>query len=181
MKFKLLNIVVFLTALISITGNVNANTICSFGCLPDPSTPPVETSSSFTEILSLGNSIVDIQNEGLIFLDSFLFDNLASLSIDEATGIYFGLSAYPSAVPENMEILTTLGLSDGLIQGSIGAEYLILREFDNTDSLILAATQGVVVLDTATLFASAVPIPASIWLFGSGLVVLLGATKKKSV
>ena len=71
MKFKSLNIVAFLTVLISITGGAKANTICSFGCSTDPSTPPAETPSSFTEILSLGNSIVDIQNEGLIFLDSF--------------------------------------------------------------------------------------------------------------
>ena len=103
------------------------------------------------------------------------------MSIDESTEIYFGLAAYPSAIPENMEILTTLGLDNGLIQGGIGAEYLILRVFDNTDSLILSATQGVVVLDTDTLLASAVPLPASIWLFGSGLLVLLGATKRKSL
>ena len=53
-------------------------------------------------------------------------------------------------------------------------------QFGETDTLMLDATLGIVVLDTDELFVSAVPLPAAFWLFASGASLMFGVSRRRT-
>ena len=171
-------IVYTIIVLLIMSSEAYAGTICVGSCPAEPGPDEGPILPAISEITSSGNSVLDIQNDGLILLDTYIYDNL-TIDIAASTTIYFGLGALPPGleIPGDF-ILNVLGLGNGgSILGSIAADHLLLRQFDNTDQLTLSASQGVVVFDTATLIAT--PIPAAMWLFGSGLVMLMLSARRK--
>ena len=74
--------------------------------------------------------------------------------------------------------LVSLGLS-APYSGQVGVEVTYIGDFFNGDVL---STNDIPIepdLDTTNLTINAIPIPAAIWLFGSGLIGLVGIARRK--
>jgi hypothetical protein len=169
-----------LIQLLFIVTQLQAGTICAHSCPPDPTDPSADL-PVIGEILSLGNVDLLIRNSGIILLDIDLYNNHENLSIEPSSPLYFGLAAVPESLnlPGAFE-LAQVSIQDGsisLIDSGADDVFFLLRQFDNTDQLILSAPYGIIILDTDTLFAT--PVPASTWLFSSGLAMLLVAVRRK--
>lgn len=182
-KFKSLTAIsLFLSALLLFTANTQATTICALDCPTNGGggTEP-ESLPSITEFTSPDGSSLTLDINGIIFLDIDLYDNLVGLTIDELTPIYFGLSELSTTIPGTLELFT-VEFSGGSLEFSGGTiDYSLLRNFQSSTIMNLATPDGIVVMDTDVLFASVVPVPAAVWLFGSGLIGLVGVARRKAI
>jgi len=163
----------------AISSNVAAVTICALAC-PGGGGNGESSLPQIVEFTSPDGSQLDLDINGLMFLDISLFNNLSGLTISASTSIYNGLSDLPSniALPEQFELnlIEFSGGSLSLIGGTV--EYSILRNFKSNTIMNLSTPDGIIVMDTNSLFA--VPLPASLALLISGLAVLLTyGTRKK--
>ena len=161
------------------SSEATAITICALDC-PASGGDTDSTSPQIVEFISLDGSRLELEIDGLIFLDRSVFEGLSSLAIAETTTTYDGLDSIPSdiTIPDAME-LNEVSFTGGLtLTGGI-IDYVLLRQFADDSELVLSATNGIVVLDTDSLFVGAVPLPAAIWLFGSGLLGLIGMARRK--
>ena len=177
-----LNLFLKLSLLILVTASTNsfASTICSFNC-PDIGTGGSDsTLSQIVEITSndTGNLLID--NDGLIILDSNLFNTLSGLTINSTTPVYQGISQLPSTIilPDTLELSTVSFTGDFSISGAT-IDYLLLREFNSISTLDLTTTNGILVMDTSSLFT--VPLPGAIILMLSGIIALFAfGTRKRN-
>ena len=163
--------------MLAISLNSNASTICSFNC-PGTGGGPEEPLPQILEIYSTDGSGLTLDTNGLIILDINLFNNLSDLTINSPTPIYQGLSELPSvfALPEELQLNTISYTGEASF---VGLENdILIRQYDIGAILNLTATNGVLVMDTNSLFA--VPLPGAIWFLLSGLfsMVALGVRKK---
>ncbi|MES9856556.1 MAG: hypothetical protein ABW166_08145 [Sedimenticola sp.] len=170
-----------LLPLFIISLNASAVTICALNCQGSgdggSSEPPLPQIIEFKSPDG-GSLVLDI--DGLIFLDISIFNKLSGLTISTTTPIYNGLSDLSSDIilPEQFE-LNIIDLSGGgfsLTGGSI--EYSLLRNFQNNSLIDLSTPDGIIVMDTNSLFA--VPLPASSLLLFSGIVAFFSFGIRKN-
>jgi len=163
----------------AISSNASAITICALSC-PGGSGSGEPSLPKIVEFASPDGSQLDLDINGLMFLDISLFNNLSGLTISASTPIYNGLSELPSNIvlPEQFELnlVEFSGGSLSLIGGTV--EYSILRNFQSDTIMNLSTPDGIIVIDTNSLFA--VPLPASLALLLSGLAVLLTYGTRKN-
>ena len=165
--------------MLAISLNLNASTICSFNC-PGTGGGAEEPLPQILEIFSTDGGGLTLDTNGLIILDVNLFNNLSNLTINSPTPIYQGPSELPSvfALSEELQLNTISYTGEASF---VGLENdILLRQYDLGAILNLTATNGVLVMDTNSLFA--VPLPGAIWFLLSGLLSLftLGIRKKQS-
>jgi len=173
--------VLFSLLIVLFSSRSHALTICGFGCSPDNYIPGVDPVGA-GELISFGNSVNDFNLfQGLIILDSEIFNSNPNLTINSGTDIYLGLTEVPSdvVIPEFLQVAVLLESTDAGLTGLVNFEYMVMRQFDNTDIITISASQGVLVLDVDVLVVSAVPVPAAAWLFCSGLLGLIGMARRK--
>lgn len=162
-----------------------ALTICGFGCSPSNYLPGVDPVST-GEVFSFGNGVIDFSmRDGLVILDSEIFNFHPNLTIDPGTDIYFGLTDVPSGVvvPEFLQVGVLFDATNASLTGLVGLEYMLVRQVSNTDIISITASQGVLVLDVDALVVPAVPVPAAVWLFASGFssLLLIGRRRNKRI
>ena len=164
--------------LFTLSNNTTASTICAFNCPTDgggePSLPTI------SEIISSNGGLLKLDlSNGLIFMDSDIYNNLAGLTISASTPVYQGLAALPSSIilPDQFE-LGEIGFTSFFIAEGVGIDYVLLRHFQADMIMDLSTPDGIIVMDTSLLFASPVPVPAAVWLFGSGLIGLAGLARR---
>ena len=180
-KFKSLTVAsLFLSALLVFTASTQAATICAVNCPTSEGGGEPDPLPGITELTSPDGSYLTLDINGIIFLDIDLYNNLAGLTIDELTPIYFGLSELPTTIPATLELFTAEFSGGGLEFIGSTIDYSLLRNFQSSTIMNLATPDGIVVMDTDELFASTVvPVPAAVWLFGSGLIGLIGVARRK--
>ena len=165
--------------MLGISTNSNASTICTINC-PDAGGGTGNELPQIIEIFSTDGSDLLLDTNGLIILDTNIFSNLSSLTINSLTPVYQGLSELPT----NLNLPEILQLNTITYTG--GAEFIglendiLLRQFDVNTMLNLTASNGILIMDTNSLFA--VPLPGAVWFLISGLISLfsLGFKKKYS-
>ena len=164
--------------LFTLSSNTTASTICAFNCPTDGAGEPLLPTIS--EFIPSNGGLLDLDlTNGLIFMDSDIYNNLAGLTISASTDVYHGLAALPSSIviPDQFE-LGQIGFTSFIAEG-VGIDYVLLRQFQVDTVMNLSTPDGIVVMDTSLLFASPVPVPAAVWLFGSGLIGLAGFARRK--
>lgn len=160
--------------------NTFAGTICISPCL-DPATNGQPALPQILEIFSPDGSPLTLENNGLIILDRNIFDNVSGLMIDTSTPIYNGLGELPGSItiPDILELNTLSYLGGSLTLNGLLSDFVLLRQFDGNSVLNLTATDGVLVLNTNSLFA--VPSPASILLMFGGILVMVPFLRRKKL
>ncbi len=134
----------------------------------------------YTYTVSNDTLAVDIE-EFTIFFDYTAYENLA---LATAPTDWDPLAIQPSTTLPDDGFYDALALSGGIAAGgSLGGftvrfDYLLggtpgSQAFDIIDPITFAT------LDSGQTVLAAVPVPAAIWLFGSGLLALLGSVRKK--
>ena len=84
--------------------------------------------------------------------------------------MYQGIAELPSnfTLPETLQ-LNTLSYTGGASFTGLESD-ILLRQFNVNAMLDLTASNGILVMDTNSLFA--VPLPGAVWFFLSGLIAL---------
>ena len=163
-----------------LSGNSSAATICALDCPTSGGGSGGSVLPQILDIFPTDGSDLFLDTTGLIILDSSVYNNLANLTISSSTSVYFGQNSLPSnlTLPDTLE-LNTLSYTGGLSITGLANDYVLLQQFSGNTNLNITATNGVLVLDVATL--TAVPLPGSILFMFSGAALLFsGFFRKKS-
>jgi len=164
--------------MLAITSSSYASTICSLNC-PDTGGGTVDTFPQILEIYSTDGSNLSLDTNGIIILDENIFSTFSNLTINSSSPMYQGISELPLnfTLPEILQ-LNTIGYAGGA--SFIGLETdILLRQFEVSSMLNLTASNGILIMDTSLLFA--VPLPGTVLLLLSGLILLFSLKYKKAI
>lgn len=175
-KSKNLLIKLITLVVLTISTNSYASTICSLNC-PDTGTGTGGTLPAIFEIFSSDGSDLTLETNGLIILDESIFSDFSNLTINSLTPVYQGLSELPSSftLPDVYQLNSTSYTGGASFLGL--ENDILLRQFDVSTLLDLTASNGILIMDTTSLFA--VPLPGAVWLFLSGLISFFYYASKK--
>lgn len=177
---KMSKFFIYVVTYLSLCGSGHALTICSINCPPDPSPDPGADLPQLVEYYSVGDTDLTLSNIGLIFLDINLFNNHPNLTIVPGTDVYASLDELPASIvlPPILEFKENfIGIGGVANFSGTVTDYLFMMDFDDADILNITSSLGIVLVDGADL--TAVPVPASIWLFVSGTLFLVGVCRRK--
>lgn len=172
-----------------VTFGMAANCIAAPIITLSPSYSKVETGESFTVNVLLGG----IQASDALLAFGFDVSNMSELSYNGATiGAAFSDdssafsstdvagSAFPPVFGDNI-LLSTLAFTAGSVEGVWGISVLTDLEFRFSEGLFTEYDIYDVAGSTSIEVVSQVPLPAALWLFGSGLLMIAGYAKKGTI
>ena len=167
---------IIMLTLLAISSSSYASSICSFNC-PDTGGGTVGALPQIFEIFSNDGSNLSLDTSGLIILDENIFNTFSSLIINSSTPVYQGVDELPAifTLPEILQ-LNSIGYTGGASFTGLDDD-ILLRQFNVNTVLDLTASNGILVMDTSSLFA--VPLPGAVWLFLGGLISLFSFSFKR--
>ena len=117
---------------------------------------------------------IQLSNEGLFsLLQVDLAEYSSSFNGDEIAVLFTGFKDNGTTVSQSFTI-------DGLRDGADGIEDFETFIFTPGFTDLTRVEVGSVIFSMDNLVVSAVPVPAAVWLFGSGLLGLVGVARRKS-
>lgn len=133
-----------------------------------------------------GNQSWEIDEPG--FVDGDIFENFQAGTLDNEIGTsIYGNTTFPD------DVSMALGWDFNLLDGDTATIMLMLSTTQPTSGFYLAhsdpgilpgtginASDPTTIYFSSTLGISPIPVPAAIWLFGSGLVGLIGFSRRKA-
>lgn len=126
-------------------------------------------------LTSTGTSIQDAINlAGFDFIPEFTLDAAAG-TLDTAFASFFDVVPGTSFTLFTLDFTASLSPSTSMLDIGFVAGAGNWAEFDGT-----AIANTDVVYNGATVTVNAVPVPAAVWLFGSGLLGLVGVARRKT-
>ena len=103
--------------------------------------------------------------------------------LDDTGAILSSSNEQPIALNDNRDIWTQYNFDLGSVPAGANAAFIEFSQaigpigFDPPSQMEFEG--GTVFIDDVTLGVAAVPVPAAVWLFGSGLLGLIGVARKK--
>lgn len=107
-----------------------------------------------------------------------------SFSLDPSGAGFFQAGAFSIELYENVTFPTGIPIASGLSGGGQPSVSFLADLMNNTTYTVRTAfsfNAGAGITADATTSVSAVPIPAAAWLFGSGLIGLIGLARRKKL
>lgn len=141
--------------------------------------------NTLVDVTQYNDGEVGIQNQGVVGSGVITTNASGTLNLFDPANVQVGISVFFSVTPSSptFSFRADLATSSGLgFTDPVNQVKQAWTDFGNTAQLSLIVPEGVTWQSAsgAFLVPAPVPVPAAVWLFGSGLLGLIGIARSKS-